>query len=203
MPGQCPFVMQKRWTGGTGMYGWIIFVSRLFVAETKRSDKYVFVCFVVVVVIVFFVDEKLAVPPAIGSLSRPCRTSCRVDSMNIWAYEHLFLNSALWAKYCICLVFSDCNYSLSIWIYWFILHTICLSLTSFFIFFFFISNRKSRTVFLNSSNSCGSHVLTAKEQPGQLPLLAPRPRDQELCESRGGRPGLPVPNNYPVRSLWT
>lgn len=53
MPGQCPFVMQKRWTGGTGMYRWIIFVSRLFVAETKRSDKYVFVCFVVVVVIVF------------------------------------------------------------------------------------------------------------------------------------------------------
>ena len=151
----------------------------------------------------FFVDEKLAVAPAIGSLSRPCRTSCRVDSMNIWAYEHLFLNSALWAKYCICLVFSDCNYSLSIWIYWFILHTICLSLTSFFIFLFFFSNRKSRTVFLNSSNSCGSHVLTAKEQPGQLPLLAPRPRDQELCESRGGRPGLPVPKNYPVRSRWT
>ena len=30
-----------------------------------------------------------------------------------------------------------------------------------------------------------------------------RLRTQELCESRGGRPGLPVPNSLSLRSLWT
>ena len=28
-------------------------------------------------------------------------------------------------------------------------------------------------------------------------------RAQELCGSRGGRPGLPVPDILSVRSLWT
>ena len=52
---------------------------------------------------------------------------------------------------------------------------------------------------IHSSAGWGERYVTHNWLPSQTVYLSPRspvyPRAQELCESRGGRPGLPVPNS--------
>ena len=53
----------------------------------------------------------------------------------------------------------------------------------------------------------GISCVTARSSgPGVNTFAIPEshhPRAQDLCESRGGRPGLPGPDDPSVRSLWT
>ena len=52
---------------------------------------------------------------------------------------------------------------------------------------------------IHSSVGCGEGYVTHSWLPSQTVYLSPcspvYPKAEELCESRGGRPGLPVPNS--------